>query len=278
MNCYQILVRDGAIEMFRREGLEEINLLKTSEVTCLVVMENSMGLSVLKISRRSLAHEYRLQCNLDPKYVTPIIGKGRIHRFKYIVTKHFAKGDLKQHLNYQAVDEHSAKCLFIQLVEIVGYLHGNNIAHLDIKPENFLVGDDLNLKITDFGHAKNLVDSPYLSSRLSGSLKYLSPERFCSKPFDGYKADIYALGVSLFHLLTTTYPFSKASVECSSFMKFSATRICHLAFMEKLSKETLNVKTPFWSEELADLLNMLLDPVPLSRPSISEIKHHSWLR
>lgn len=277
MNFYQILVRDGAIEIFRREGLEEIKLIKTSETTCLVVTENPVTPSALKISLRSLAQEYRLQYNLDPKYVVPVIGKGRVCNFRYIVTKYFTKGDLSQHLNSQAVDEHSAKSLFIQLVEIVEYLHGNNIAHLNIKPENFLVGDDLRLKVTDFCHARDLADSPYLSSRLSGSLKYLGPERFCSKPFDGYKADIYALGVSLFHLLTTTYPFSKASIECSSFMKFSATRACYLSFMEKLSKETLNIQTPLWSEELVDLLNTLLDPVPSSRPSISEIKNHPWL-
>ena len=43
------------------------------------------------------------------------------------------------------------------MIEVLEYLHSKNIAHRDLKPENILVGDDLSLKLVDFGFATEVV-------------------------------------------------------------------------------------------------------------------------
>jgi serine/threonine protein kinase len=84
-------------------------------------------------------------------------------------------------------------------------------AHLDIKCENILLDLNLNVKIGDFGFA-NLKAGV---ARSYGSEFYRAPE-ICRHhvPYDGEKADVFALGIVLYSTKMRSFPFGKVAVDC----------------------------------------------------------------
>lgn len=103
--------------------------------------------------------------------------------------------------------------LFRQLVSALDYAHNENIIHRDLKPANLLVDKNGRLKLSDFGLAGIVTDSMSRLSdtRTSGTIGYMSPQQA-----DGRKPrvsdDIYALGVTLYELLTSTPPFHSGDI------------------------------------------------------------------
>lgn len=117
-------------------------------------------------------------------------------------------------------EEDEAWTIFMELCKAVEFIHGNKIAHRDIKLENYLVkkvGDDIQIVLADFGFAYDWSKEPeYVNHRGIGSPIYMSPELYVSKhltpdiPNDPYKVsspDIWALGVCFYILLYGHFPF-----------------------------------------------------------------------
>ncbi len=95
----------------------------------------------------------------------------------------------------------------IQLARILGEIHGKNVIHKDIKPDNFLLNPATRqIKIIDFGIAC-LLPSERATLRapemLEGTIGYMSPEQrgIANRPID-YRTDFYALGATFYHLLS----------------------------------------------------------------------------
>lgn len=81
---------------------------------------------------------------------------------------------------------------FRQVFEGVAYIHAHNIVHRDLKPENILLDDSLNVKITDFGFAKQL-SGPQKLFDLCGTPGYLAPETLRCNMFEdalGYSKEV----------------------------------------------------------------------------------------
>lgn len=96
--------------------------------------------------------------------------------------------------------------MFKKIVEGVKYLHDRNIVHRDLKLMNIVVNDLNNPKIVDFGFARVGVEENFENG--CGTPSYMAPELLMSTTTKrACKADIWALGIILFYLLTKTYPF-----------------------------------------------------------------------
>ncbi|AOE86213.1 bifunctional protein-serine/threonine kinase/phosphatase [Pseudomonas sp. TCU-HL1] len=95
-----------------------------------------------------------------------------------------------------------------RLLKSLGQLHRRNILHRDIKPENLLWGDDGELRLLDFGLAYCPGLSQDEAHSLPGTPSYIAPEAFSGVP-PAPQQDLYAAGVTLYHLLTGHYPFGE---------------------------------------------------------------------
>jgi len=95
-----------------------------------------------------------------------------------------------------------------RLLKALGMLHRRQIFHRDIKPENLLLSDDGELRLLDFG----LAFCPGLSedqpAALPGTPSFIAPEAFRGEP-PTPQQDLYAVGVTLFYLLTGHFPYGE---------------------------------------------------------------------
>lgn len=98
-----------------------------------------------------------------------------------------------------------------EAAEALDYAHQHGVVHRDIKPANILLGFKGEVKITDFGVAKEVSDDATVTGAMHGTPAYMSPEQMHSRPAGG-RSDQYSLGVVAYELLTGERPFVGDSV------------------------------------------------------------------
>src|SRR3954471_13050517 len=130
----------------------------------------------------------------------------------YIVMEYVEGQTLKQYIQqHSPIPVSKALSIMEQLTSAITHAHQNHIIHRDIKPQNILMDQNGNVKITDFGIAMALsATSITQTNSVLGSVHYLSPEQ-ARGGVANHKSDIYSLGIVMFELLTGRLPFSGES-------------------------------------------------------------------
>jgi len=109
---------------------------------------------------------------------------------------------------YNRSEEMVSKIMF-QMLTITQKMHAHNIAHNDLKLDNFVFADNTHqstqLQLIDFGFASSVMDEE-LYEMTSGTLPYMPPEALHGEARDLKKGDSWALGVIAYLLLTGRYP------------------------------------------------------------------------
>jgi len=108
-----------------------------------------------------------------------------------------------------------------QLASALAHMHGRKVLHRDLKAANVFLSsgrrparagaDDLEAKLGDFGLSRSMSEQTLMAETLCGTPYYMSPELVSGQPY-AEPADVWALGVLLFELLTLVRPFKADSI------------------------------------------------------------------
>jgi len=106
-------------------------------------------------------------------------------------------------------------CLWIlrQLGQALRQLRQKGIVHQDIKPDNILIDGHGNAKLTDLGFARVAKGRLNWDGVAAGTVLYMSPEQALGRGDVDWRADIYALGATLYHAATGSPPFYASNEE-----------------------------------------------------------------
>jgi tetratricopeptide (TPR) repeat protein len=126
----------------------------------------------------------------------------------YLVVTYVPGGTLRERLE-QGMSLEEAVESVAQVAEALDYAHQHGVIHRDVKPNNILIAPDGRPLLCDFGLAKPIQSDRRLTATgvMLGTPDYVAPEQARAKAIDG-RADIYALGVVLFEVLTGQHPFT----------------------------------------------------------------------
>uniref|UniRef100_A0AAV2LXG5 non-specific serine/threonine protein kinase n=1 Tax=Knipowitschia caucasica TaxID=637954 RepID=A0AAV2LXG5_KNICA len=177
-----------------------------------------------------------------------------------IVMEYASRGELFDYIQERKrLQETEARSLFRQITSAVHYLHKNGVVHRDLKLENILLDQDLNVKLADFGLSNHFQKGTLLQT-YCGSPLYASPEIVQGQPYQGPEVDCWALGVLLYALMYGSMPFDGAS------HKVLIEQIIHCRY-----------RRPDPPSDACALIDWLLSACAKDRATIEDVANHWWV-
>ena len=192
-----------------------------------------------------------------------------------LVLEYAPNGDLLQLLTTVGhLPEIVACTYFQQLVGALEQLHSASVCHMDIKPENIFLDQNYSIKLGDFGLAFQSTKSGSLKGT-AGTTQYFAPEMHENKIYNAYQADLFALGVTLFTMVSGNLPFLEARSTDRFYRMLMEKRYSDFwAFHERLMKR----KQQYISSDFRELIEKMLHPNPKKRFTLEQIKQSSWYK
>lgn len=178
------------------------------------------GLRVFSVSDSTLCSDYRRDflreaqnlSRLDNDHIVKVLETIEENDTVYYVMEYLSGGNLDQHiLSHGKLSCREALDIAIQIGEALKCMHAQHMLHLDLKPLNVMRGENGHIVLIDFGLSKcfGADGQPESSTRIGqGTTGYAPIEQHCFKKADGFMPtlDIYALGATLFKMLTGSVP------------------------------------------------------------------------
>lgn len=203
--------RLGAIESAAMVAIKEFFLRDVS---------SRNGLRVFSVSDSTLCSDYRRDflreaqnlSRLDNDHIVKVLETIEENDTVYYVMEYLSGGNLDQHiLSHGKLSCREALDIAIQIGEALKCMHAQHMLHLDLKPLNVMRGEDGHIVLIDFGLSKcfGADGQPESSTRIGqGTTGYAPIEQHSFNKADGFMPtlDIYALGATLFKMLTGSVP------------------------------------------------------------------------
>jgi serine/threonine protein kinase len=173
------------------------------------------------------ANEARILANLSHPNIVAAYEFGESTRYCHLVMELIPGQSLRQRIERGAMPQSDAIDIARQVCDALEYAHGRGVIHCDIKPENILLEERGNgnangggasgpvrVRVADFGLAKLVQRRPTdfsmtAPNRLMGTPDYMAPEQRQRPNEVDARADVYALGVVLFEMLTGQLPLGR---------------------------------------------------------------------
>jgi serine/threonine protein kinase len=222
----------------------------TDEEYALKVISKTIKNVIEKVKKEILIHN-----KFNHNNIVKFIDLFQDYEDIYIVLEYCKHTDLAtiQNRDPELFTETKVKHYILQVIDGLEHIHSKGIVHGDLKLENIYVNSDDQIKIGDFGDSNKVGDMG-----LGGTPVYMAPEiltdRYSHKY--NYTSDIWSLGVILYIMLFNSEPF----------LNDSKILLVEYSFPESAS------------EFSKDLISKILQLNPESRPSLKEIRNHSFFK
>ncbi|KAH7644184.1 hypothetical protein HUG17_6546 [Dermatophagoides farinae] len=241
-----------------------------NDIDCAVKVLDLNAMSK-KVCEKFLPRELSALMEVKHPYAIRVYDIIRSNHRIYIFMEFAGNGDLTSYVKKNKCLKEPLACLwFTQVSEAVNYLHTEiHMAHRDIKLDNILLDKNFNCKLTDFGFVDLIMDdtdiNEVISQTFCGTLPYYSPQIASKKPYNPFKADVWAMGIVLYAMLHNRFPY-------------------HFKDVKKMAKEQMDypafIKSRF-SPELSrpaqDLFLLIFNPNDSIRISMTEVLAQEWM-
>jgi len=154
----------------------------------------------------------------------------------------------------------------IEIIKGLSYMHSKNVLHKDIKSENILFNEKMQIKLADFGNSTRIDEDTKKAEpqEAVGTSYWMAPESIAEQEHDG-KVDIWSFGVVLYEMLTGLPPYNdiKDSEEVKNLILYE--------LFPPPWKEEVD-----WSSTLRSFYHRCIVKDPLKRASAEELLHHKF--
>jgi serine/threonine protein kinase len=160
----------------------------------------------------ALKHEFNVGQSLKHPNVIELREFNIARNVPYLVMEYFDGPNIKQMLRQEPefVQEHLVDIMH-KALRALGHVHQRGWVHRDVKPDNFLLKEDGDLRLIDFSIAEKIKRGLGKlfggKSKVQGTMSYISPEQLRGESVDG-RADIYGLGCMFFELVAGRVPYT----------------------------------------------------------------------
>lgn len=158
---------------------------------------------------RRFEREVNAVLSLDHPNIVRAFDFGVFDGRNYLVMELVEGYTLKEYLeNRGRLRPREAAYIACKVLDALRCAHDNGYVHRDVKPQNVLISNDNEIKLTDFGIAKSKqrVTNTFDSTKIIGSVEYMAPEQVNGEAVTE-KSDLYSVGIMLYEMLTGEPPF-----------------------------------------------------------------------
>ena len=235
---------------------------------------------ILKKKVSNIHNELKLLNKLRYQNLVNYFGSFEIKKDEYdcIVTNNGKFGNLIEFqriiINKNDLSESILCFISYQILCGLNHLNKCKICHYDIKPQNIIVNDTLNLQIIDYSISEDYskYDSPKLKLPFQGTSFYMAPEIIRTDIIDIEdldKIDLYSFGVVLYYFAFGYFPFNLKNEDVKKYE----------VIYQKITQDLIiNNKDDYYSSHFIDFLRRLLEKDIKKRISIKEALNHYWVK
>ena len=181
-----------------------------TDVAVKVIRVENLTLGTMERALKRFEREAKALAKLNHPNIVNVTDYGEYEGKPYLVMPYFPGGTLKQKLGKPIPWQEAIQTL-LPIAEALDYAHSQKMVHRDVKPANILLTERGQPMLTDFGIAKVLDVEETMdltgTSAAVGTPEYMAPEQATAKIAD-HRADIYALGIVLYEMITGRKPYS----------------------------------------------------------------------
>jgi serine/threonine protein kinase len=213
-------VFDGRFRIYRKLGEGGMGTVYSARR---LDFESDVALKLLKVDfarddgiRKRFMYEARVISNLRHPHVVRLFDFGQTSDGHFYMVMELLEGEsLADRLAYRFVTYREVFDIVPPICGVLGEAHTRDVIHRDLKPENIFLlkveGNDEFPKLLDFGIAKHIqAETMTQSGTLWGTPAYMSPEQAAGSAVGG-QADIYAIGIILYELISGNLPFNAST-------------------------------------------------------------------